>query len=141
MDDWAVGSHTSKAVGRGAHGGRSPLSHKIEMFCNGMLERSEPRNKESMTSTIATTGTTETKKTRHEPGIKLTELERVQKSSEHEFGICSSCDAGLDSQDDFVCSVVADDVKVRCYACYDYYAEEESFATMRGLVSYDEFSF
>ena len=37
--------------------------------------------------------------------------------------------------------VAIDDVKVRCYACYDYYAEEESFATMRGLVSYDEFSF
>ena len=141
MDDWAVGSHTSKAVGRGAHGGRSPLSHKIEMFCNGMLERSEPRNKESMTSTIATTGTTETTKTAHTPVIKLTELERVQKSSEHEFGICSSCDAGLDSQDDFVCSVVADDVKVRCNACYDYYAEEESLATMCGLVHYDEFSF
>jgi hypothetical protein len=94
-----------------------------------------------MTSSIATTGTTGTKKTRHEPGIKLTELERTEKSCEHEFGICSSCDAGLDSQDDFVCSVVADDVKVRCNACYDYYAEEESHATMCGLVSYDEFSF
>jgi hypothetical protein len=36
---------------------------------------------------------------------------------------------------------VADDVKVRCNACHDYYAEEESLATMCGLVSYDEFSF
>ena len=141
MDDWAVGSHTSKAVGRGAHGGRSPLSHKIEMFCNGMLERSEPRNKESMTSTIATAGTTETKKTRHKPGIKLTELERFEKSNEHPFGLCGSCDAGLDNREDFVCSVVADDVKVRCNACYDYYAEEESLATMCGLVHYDEWSF
>jgi hypothetical protein len=112
-----------------------------------MLECNEPINKErkqSMTSTIATTGTTGTTgttATTQRPVIKLTELERTEKSSEHEFGICSSCDAGLDSQDDFVCSVVADDVKVRCNACHDYYAEEESLATMCGLVSYDEFSF
>ena len=109
-----------------------------------MLECNEPINKErkqSMTSTIATTGTTGTTATTQRPVIKLTELERTEKSCEHEFGICSSCDAGLDSQDDFVCSVVADDVKVRCNACHDYYAEEESLATMCGLVSYDEFSF
>ena len=93
-----------------------------------------------MTSTIATTGTTGTTKTTPIPDIKLTELERVQKSSEHEFGICDSCDAGLDSQDDFVCSAVADGLKVRCNACYDYYAIEESISTMFGL-SYDEFSF
>jgi predicted amidophosphoribosyltransferase len=94
-----------------------------------------------MTSTIATTGTTETTKTAHTPVIKLTELERFEKSNEHPFGLCSSCDAGLDNREDFVCSVVADDVKVRCNACYDYYAEEESFQTFIGLVHYDEWSF
>jgi len=80
--------------------------------------------------------------TRHQPVIKLTELERVQKSIEHPHGICSSCDAGLDDPNDFVCSVVADGVNVRCNACHNYYAEEESLATMCGLVvHYDNWSF
>ena len=93
-----------------------------------------------MTSTIATTGTTGITKTAYIPVIKLTELERVQKSSEHEFGICDTCDASLDNREDFVVSVVADGLNVRCNACYDYYAIEESISTMFGL-SYDEFSF
>ena len=93
-----------------------------------------------MTSTIATTGTTETTKTAHTPVIKLTEIERAQKSCEHEFGICSSCDAGLDSQDDFVCSYVADDMKVRCNACHNYFEEEESFQKFIGLLNYDQWT-
>jgi len=96
--------------------------------------------KESMTSTIATTGTTETTKTAHTPVIKLTEIERAQKSCEHDFGICSSCDAGLDSHDDFVCSYVADDMKVRCNACHNYFEEEESFQKFIGLLNYDQWT-
>jgi predicted amidophosphoribosyltransferase len=93
------------------------------------------------TETTGTTGTTGTTKTAHTPVIKLTELERAQKSTEHEFGICGSCDAGLDNQEDFVSSNVADSLKVRCNACYHYYAEEESFQKFIGLVHYDEWSF
>ena len=93
-----------------------------------------------MTSTIATTGTTGITKTAYIPVIKLTELERVQKSSEHEFGICDTCDTGLDNREDFVCSVVEYVLHVRCNNCHYYYEEEESIATMCGLIQKDEFS-
>ena len=75
-----------------------------------------------------------------EPVIKLTELERVIKSSEHEFGICDTCDTGLDNREDFVCSVVEYVLHVRCNNCHYYYEEEESIATMCGLIQKDEFS-
>jgi predicted amidophosphoribosyltransferase len=91
-------------------------------------------------TTTETTGTTGTTKTAHTPVIKLTQIERAQKSCEHEFGICSSCDAGLDSHDDFVSSIVANDMKVRCNACYHYYAEEESFQKFIGLLHYDQWT-
>ena len=90
--------------------------------------------------TIATTGTTGTRETAYTPVIKLTEIERAQKSCEHDFGICSSCDAGLDNHEDFVSSIVADDMKVRCNACYHYYAEEESFQKFIGVLHYDQWT-
>ena len=94
----------------------------------------------SSMQTIATTGTTGTRETAYTPVIKLTEIERAQKSCEHDFGICSSCDAGLDNHDDFVSSIVADGFKTRCNACYHYYAEEESFQKFIGLVHYDQWT-
>ena len=95
-----------------------------------------------MTSTLATTATTTPTGTTHQPVITLTEQEREEIYLQHEYGICSSCDTGLDDPADFVSSVVADDLIVRCTACYHYYAEEESLATMCGLIAdYDEFSF
>jgi hypothetical protein len=46
----AVGSHTSKAVGQGAHGGRSPLSRKIEMFCDGLVDCSDQEHSNERTN-------------------------------------------------------------------------------------------
>ena len=103
------------------------------------------QDKERMTSTIATTGTAATTEpavtTHYQPVIRLTEQEREEIYLQHEYGICSSCDTGLDDPADFVSSVVGYDLIVRCTACYHYYAEEESLATMCGLTHYDEFSF
>jgi hypothetical protein len=39
------GHVTNDAVGWGAHGGLRPLSRKIEMFCDGMVECSESRDR------------------------------------------------------------------------------------------------
>ncbi len=55
MHYWAVGSHTSKAVGQGVHGGRSPLSQKIEMFSDGMVEYSDKQNTKTMAATSTMT--------------------------------------------------------------------------------------
>ena len=89
------------------------------------------------TTTTATATATATKDT---PTIQLTLIERDEKSCQHEFGICDTCDAGLDNRDDFVVTVVADEIKVRCNACEIYYQVEESVETIFGSC-YDEFSF
>jgi hypothetical protein len=99
------------------------------------------QHKERMTSTIATTETTEPMVTTRQPVIRLTQEERQDKCLEHEYGICDSCDTGLDAPDDFVSSVVAYELHVRCISCYHYYAEEESIARMCGFSDFDEFSF
>jgi hypothetical protein len=78
--------------------------------------------------------------TKHQPAIKLTQIERDEKCSQHEFGICDTCDAGLDNRDDFVVTLVADGIKVRCNACEIYYQVEESVETIF-CSCYDEFSF
>jgi hypothetical protein len=63
----------------------------------------------------------ETTKT-HEPGFKLTQEERMKKFDEHKFGLCVSCDSGLDDRADF-----APDPRfprgfsLMCNACVDYY--------------------
>lgn len=78
--------------------------------------------------------------TKNQPAIKLTQFERDEKSSQYEFGICETCDAGLDNRDDFVVTVVADGIKVRCNNCDFYYQVDESVETIFGSC-YDEFSF
>jgi hypothetical protein len=74
------------------------------------------------------------------PRIRLSQIEREEKSSQHKFGICCSCDAGLDDRADFAITVVADGIKVRCNDCECYYQVEESIDTMFGSC-YDEWSF
>lgn len=74
------------------------------------------------------------------PRIRLSQFERDEKSSQHKFGICCSCDAGLDDRADFAITVVADGIKVRCNDCESYYQVEESIDTMFGSC-YDEWSF
>ena len=62
--------------------------------------------------------------TKHAPGFKLTKEERDIKSDEHQFGLCCSCDAGLDDRADFVCQSKKDgELSLMCNACSDYYIE------------------
>jgi len=63
----------------------------------------------------------ETTKT-HEPGFKLTQEERMTKFDEHKFGLCVSCDAGLDDRADFTTDPrFPRGFALMCNACVDYY--------------------
>jgi hypothetical protein len=63
----------------------------------------------------------ETTKT-HVPGFKLTHEERMTKCDQHKYGICVSCDAGLDDRADFTCDPRAPGgFALMCHACSDYY--------------------
>ena len=63
----------------------------------------------------------ETTKT-HVPGFKLTHEERMTKCDQHKYGICVSCDAGLDDRADFICDHRANGgFALMCHACSDYY--------------------
>ena len=56
------------------------------------------------------------------PCFNLTQEERDIKSDEHKYGLCCSCDAGLDDRADFVCHSKKDgELTLRCNACDDYY--------------------
>jgi hypothetical protein len=62
--------------------------------------------------------------TKHVPGFKLTREQRDIKSDEHKYGLCCSCDAGLDDRADFVCQSKKDgELSLMCNACSDYYIE------------------
>ena len=56
----------------------------------------------STTNATASMLTPDTKKT-HTPGFKLTQDERAKKFDEHDYGLCVSCDTGLDDPVDFTC--------------------------------------
>ena len=61
-------------------------------------------------------------KTTHEPGFKLTQEERMQKFDDHKFGLCVSCDAGLDDRADFMSDPrFPGGFALMCNACVDYY--------------------
>jgi hypothetical protein len=63
----------------------------------------------------------ETMKT-HVPGFKLTHEQRMNKCNQHKYGICVSCDAGLDDRSDFTCEPRATyGFVLMCNACGDYY--------------------
>lgn len=75
----------------------------------------------AVTANSAPTLTLETKKT-HEPGIKLTQEERMKKFDQHKYGMCVSCDAGLDDRADFACDPrFPRGFAIMCCACIDYY--------------------
>ena len=68
-------------------------------------------------------------KQQHVPGFKLTLEERDIKSDEHKYGLCCSCDAGLDDRADFVCHSKKDgELTLRCNACDEYYTQGPSYA-------------
>lgn len=59
---------------------------------------------------------------RHEPGIKLTHEERMTKFDQHKYGLCVSCDNGLDDRADFTCDPrLLSGFAMMCNACVDYY--------------------
>jgi hypothetical protein len=56
------------------------------------------------------------------PVIKLTPDDRAAKSDEHQFGLCCSCDAGLDDRADFHVDYRASGgFALMCHACAAYY--------------------
>ena len=58
----------------------------------------------------------------HEPGFKLTQEERMTKFDEHQFGLCVTCDAGLDDRADFTCDPrFPRGFALMCNACFEYY--------------------
>ena len=60
---------------------------------------------------------------RHTPGLKLTEEERAEEHKKHKFGLCGSCDNGLDDDADWI---VDKEVGFMCNACVAYYTEGET---------------
>jgi RNA polymerase-binding transcription factor DksA len=56
---------------------------------------------------------------------RLTDIEQALKVTMHEFGICDTCDVGLDCQDDFTSSVTGDSLKRRCNACQSKFEIDE----------------
>ena len=63
----------------------------------------------------------ETKHT-HKPGLKLTQDERTKKFDEHDYGLCVSCDTGLNHQSDFTCDPrLPGGFALMCTACFEYY--------------------
>jgi hypothetical protein len=60
---------------------------------------------------------------KHTPGFKLTEEERAKKHDLHKYGICCTCDNGLDDRADFMCDVKG----LMCNACCDYYIGGDNY--------------
>jgi hypothetical protein len=74
------------------------------------------------TATSASVLTVEETKKPHQPGFKLTHEQRMEKCDRHKYGICVSCDAGLDDRADFTCDPRAPyGFALMCTACSDYY--------------------
>ena len=53
--------------------------------------------------------------------FKLTPEERATKSSQHQFGLCDSCDTGLNDRADFHCHFDDDKMTLTCNACDSYF--------------------
>jgi hypothetical protein len=59
--------------------------------------------------------------TRSPFNFKLTPEERAIKSGKHKFGLCSSCDEGLDDRADFHAYFNDEKMELTCNACDDYF--------------------
>jgi hypothetical protein len=68
---------------------------------------------------------TSTAVSKHAPGIKLTDKERANKGINHTYGLCCSCDAGLDCGTDFIHYNHPSGAYAlcMCVACNRHYAE------------------
>ena len=73
-------------------------------------------------ATAAATSVTVSASKTHEPGFKLTQEERMKKFDEHKYGLCVTCDAGLDDRADFTCDPRnPGGFALMCNECGDYY--------------------
>lgn len=58
----------------------------------------------------------------HTPGFKLSDAERMKKFDEHQYGICVTCDSGLDDRADFMCDPrLPGGFALMCNACVGYF--------------------
>jgi len=58
----------------------------------------------------------------HEPGFKLTHEERMKKCDQHKYGVCVTCDVGLDDRADFTCDPrMPGGFSLMCHSCFDYF--------------------
>jgi hypothetical protein len=58
----------------------------------------------------------------HKPGLKLTQEERMKNFDQHKFGLCVTCDTGLDDRTDFTCDPrFPQGFALMCNACVEYY--------------------
>ncbi len=53
--------------------------------------------------------------------FKLTPEERAKKSGQHKFGLCESCDTGLDDRAHFHCYFTDEKMVLTCNACDSYF--------------------
>jgi len=61
--------------------------------------------------------------TEHTPGFQLTKEERSKKHDLHKYGLCCSCDNGLDDRADFMCDIGG----LMCNACCEYYTGGDGY--------------
>lgn len=73
--------------------------------------------------TATATATTAVPVKKHTPGFKLTEAERDKKHDQYKYGLCCSCDEGLDDRADFVCDAKG----LMCNACDAYYTGSDDY--------------
>jgi hypothetical protein len=106
------------------------------MVADSTNARTNARTKMTTTATNywtatanATAATVSTFPVKHIPGFKLTEQQRDIKSDDHKYGLCCSCDAGLDDRADFVCHSKKDgELTLMCCACDNYYTQGPCYA-------------
>jgi hypothetical protein len=73
----------------------------------------------------------------HKPGFKLTQEERMTKFDKHQFGLCVTCDAGLDDRADFTCDPrLPGGFALMCNACFEYYNKNGYVTCGYGPFSY-----
>ena len=80
-------------------------------------------SKTAATTTSASASAVDTTTKTHVPGYKLPLEERMKKFDEHKFGLCVSCDAGLDDRDDFMRDPVTLTCGLMCHDCVHHYTK------------------
>jgi exo-beta-1,3-glucanase (GH17 family) len=74
------------------------------------------------TTTVSNPDTTDSLRAAGPYNFKLTPEERRVKSGQHKFGLCDSCDAGLNDRADFHCHFNETKMTLTCNACDSYFS-------------------